>query len=242
MTDRGRAALRTRYDSFTVGPSSLHWSGDTLTIDIDEMGALPIVAPVKGRITLTPKAVTNVEMPLTEDGAHIWRPFAPISDIDVDLNGAGWEWSGHGYLDANFGTRALETDFSYWTWGRYPTADGAVCIYDAQRRDGTVLDAAVRFDAAGGAKIASAPPSTRFKRSLWQVHRETRADAGYMPKQTLNMLDAPFYSRSVVRTQLDGEVVEGVHEALDLNRFRSPFLKPMLAVRVPRRAGWRFDP
>jgi hypothetical protein len=32
----------------------------------------------------------------------------------------------------------------------------------------------------------------------------------------------------------------GVHEALDLDRFASPFLKPMLAVKVPRRAGWRF--
>jgi carotenoid 1,2-hydratase len=34
--------------------------------------------------------------------------------------------------------------------------------------------------------------------------------------------------------------VTGVHEALDLDRFASPFLKPMLAVRVPRRAGWTF--
>jgi carotenoid 1,2-hydratase len=55
------------------------------------------------------------------------------------------------------------------------------------------------------------------------------------------MLDAPFYSRSVVHTQINGEVVTGVHEALDLDRFRSPFLKPMLAVRVPRRVGWTFD-
>ena len=55
------------------------------------------------------------------------------------------------------------------------------------------------------------------------------------------MLDAPFYSRSAVKTQLDGVETVGVHEALDLVRFRSPFLKPMLAVRVPRRARWRFD-
>jgi carotenoid 1,2-hydratase len=31
-----------------------------------------------------------------------------------------------------------------------------------------------------------------------------------------------------------------VHEALDLDRFRGPWLMPMLAVRVPRRPGWRF--
>jgi carotenoid 1,2-hydratase len=53
------------------------------------------------------------------------------------------------------------------------------------------------------------------------VRRETRADAGLPPRQVKAMLDAPFYTRSVVRTQLRGES-DGVHEALDLNRFRSP--------------------
>jgi carotenoid 1,2-hydratase len=56
------------------------------------------------------------------------------------------------------------------------------------------------------------------------------------------MLDAPFYSRSVVRTRIGRVETEGVHEALDLRRFRSPWLMPMLAVRVPRRASWRFPP
>jgi carotenoid 1,2-hydratase len=85
------------------------------------------------------------------------------------------------------------------------------------------------------------PPKARLKRSLWAVARETRADAGYQPRQVKNMLDAPFYSRSAVKTQLDGVETVGVHEALDLVRFRNPLLKPMLAVRVPRRARWRFS-
>ena len=74
---------------------------------------------MRGRITLTPSAITDQELALTRDGAHIWRPFAPTSHIKVDLNGEGWQWDGHGYFDANFGTRALEEDFSYWTWGTY---------------------------------------------------------------------------------------------------------------------------
>ena len=56
-----------------------------------------------------------------------------------------------------------------------------------------------------------------------------------MPRQALALLDAPFYSRSVVRTQLGGEVVTGVHEALDVDRFRQGWMKWLLAVRVPRR-------
>ena len=79
-----------------------------------------------------------------------------------------------------------------------------------------------------------------MKRSLWALYRETRADLGYQPYQVRPMLDAPFYNRAAVRTQLDGEEVTGVHESLDLTRFRSPLLKPMLAVRVPRRPRWRF--
>jgi len=240
MTDRGRQALRTAANTLQVGPSSLHWTGQDLIIDINEISSPPLISRVRGQITITPQAVTNVELPLTPDGTHIWRPFAPSSDIKVELDAPGWQWSGHGYFDANFGTRALEQDFSFWTWGRYPTKNGATCIYDAVRRDGTTLETAIAFDGDGGAAITEAPPRTRFKRSLWQVMRETRADPGVTPKQVLPMLDAPFYSRSAVQTQLNGEVVTGVHEALDLNRFRSPLLKPMLAVRVPRRAGWKW--
>jgi carotenoid 1,2-hydratase len=109
------------------------------------------------------------------------------------------------------------------------------------RRDGSQLDLAVEIDGSGEVREVSAPPRTRFARSLWQVRRETRADPGTMPRQKLNMLDAPFYSRSLVETKIHGEMTTGVHEALDLTRFRQPLLKPMLALRVPRRRDWRFD-
>ncbi len=240
MTDRGRPALRQSETSFTVGPSSLTWDGKQLTIDIDEIGALPLVSRVRGRITLTPAAITEAEVALTEDNAHIWRPFAPVSDIRVDLEAPGWQWDGHGYFDANFGTRALEADFDTWTWGRYPTKSGATCFYDARRRDGSELATALTFSKNGEVRSTAAPPKTRFRRSLWAVARETRADRGYKPHQAMAMLDAPFYTRSMVRTCLDGRETVGVHEALDLRRFRSNLLMPMIAVRVPRRRNWTF--
>ena len=239
MTDRGEAALRTSATSFQVGPSALHWRQGRLEIDIDELAAPPIPGRIRGRITVLPEAVTGVEMPLHPDGSHIWRPIAPAARIEVELN-RGWQWSGHGYFDANFGTRALETDFSYWTWGRFPTPGGATCFYDATRRDGSTLATAIRFGPGGEAEEIAAPPRTRFARSLWAVRRETRADAGYRPRQVKAMLDAPFYARSAICTKIDGHETVGVHEALDLDRFASPFLKPMLALRVPRRPGWRF--
>ena len=241
MTDRGRSALRQSADTFTVGPSSLHWTGTELVIDINELAAPPIPGRVQGQVVITPSAVTKDELPLCADGGHVWRPFAPVSDIKVDLNSAGWQWSGHGYFDANFGTRALEADFDSWTWGRYPTKAGSTCFYDATRRDGSILAAAIGFDQDGTARMMDAPPLTGFCRSLWAVKRETRADPGTMPKQVKPMLDAPFYARSMVETTLNSETTVGVHEALDLRRFRSSLLMPMLACRVPRRANWSFD-
>lgn len=241
MTDRGQAALRQSVSTFEVGPSKLSWQNGALVIDIDEL-AWPHMHRLKGRVTLRPAAITQVELPLTPDGSHVWRPFAPASTIEVDLNRPGWQWAGHGYFDANFGTRALETDFSYWTWGRFPLrGGGAMCFYDATLRNGPELGVGIHFGADGSASMVSPPPKARLARSKWLVRRETRADAGYRPRQVQAMLDAPFYCRSAVRTQINGEETVGVHEALDLNRFASPFLKPMLAVKVPRRAGWRFE-
>ena len=240
MTDRGRRALRQTANTFEVGPSALRWSNNRLVIDIDEIGAPPLISRVRGQITITPSAVVDAELSLTPDHAHVWRPFAPVADIQVELEAPGWQWDGHGYFDANFGTRALEADFDFWTWGRYPTADGALCHYDAIRRDGTELGTAITFTKEGEAYEVTPPPKAHLRRSLWAVKRETRADPGYQPRQAMAMLEAPFYTRAMVRSQFSGQETVGVHEALDLTRFRSPLLMPMIAVRVPRRPGWRF--
>jgi carotenoid 1,2-hydratase len=235
MTERGRDALDASPDQLRIGPSSMRWTGRELIIDINEISSLPLISRVQGQITITPRAVTSAELLLTPDGAHVWRPFAPASDIRVELVAKGWQWSGHGYFDANFGIRPLEQDFKFWTWGRFPTQDGAVCIYDAERRDGSILDTAISFGADGKASRISAPPRQDFARSAWRIRRETRADPGHAPRQVMPMLDAPFYTRAAVQTRLNGQDVTGVHEALDLDRFAAPIVKAMLAFRIPRR-------
>ena len=238
MTDRGKAALRQSPDALQVGPSAMRWIDGALVIDINEISALPLVSRVKGQIRLYPSAVTEVEAMLTPDGGHIWRPFAPSARIEVDLS-QGHNWTGHGYFDANFGRTALEADFRRWTWGRYPRANGGTtCFYDGIRADGSTLALGLDVAADGRAVQVTPPPLTALPRTGWQISRDTRCDAGHRPRQVMALLDAPFYSRSLVSTRIDGEDVTGVHEALDLRRFRSPVVKAMLACRVPRRSGW----
>ncbi len=239
MTDRGEAALRRTPDRLEVGPSRMTWTGDRLVIEVDEYAAPPIPGRVRGRIDIIPSALTSVEVELTPDGRHRWRPFAPVARIEVALN-RGWEWQGHGYFDANWGTAALEADFRTWTWGRFPHRGGTACFYDAVRRNGEAMSVALRFAPDGSFEAFDAPPPARLSRSLWALSRATRADPGYRPAQVRGLLDAPFYCRSLVRTRIGGEETLGVHEALDLTRFAWPWLKPMIALRVPRRRGWAF--
>jgi carotenoid 1,2-hydratase len=237
MTDRGRPALQQSRDALAVGPSAMEWRGDRLVITVDEVSTFPLVSRVRGTITVWPQAITAVEARLTPDGRHLWRPFAPQARVEVALS-QGHVWQGHGYFDANFGSAALEADFDFWTWGRFAFGDRTRCFYDATRRDGTALALAVTVAPDGGVTVEEPPPLTRFARSRWGVRRETRADAGFLPRQTLAMLDAPFYTRAAVTTQVGGKAGHGTHEALDLRRFRLPGLKAMLATRVPRRSTW----
>jgi carotenoid 1,2-hydratase len=216
----------------------MEWQNGTLVIDVNEISALPLVSKVRGQIRLTPTALTEVEAKLTDDARHIWRPFAPSAKIEVDLT-QGHSWTGHGYFDANFGTAALEADFRRWTWGRFPRANGgSTCFYDGIRADGSTLALGLDIAADGAVQVIEPPPLTPLKRTAWGISRDTRCDSGATPRQTMAMLEAPFYSRCLVQTQIGGETVQGVHEALDLTRFRSPLIKAMVAIRVPRRAAW----
>jgi carotenoid 1,2-hydratase len=238
MTERGEASSNTSEKEFNVGPSSLKWDGSCLTINFDEF-TIPHMDRLRGTVKIFTENITNIEVPLTNDETHIWRPFSPNSRIEVKVQKPGWDWSGHGYFDANFGTSALEKDFSYWTWGRFPTKGGTTAFYDAIPRQGPPLNLGLKFKDNGEIEeLNNPPPKSKLSRSLWTVRRETRSDLDFKPKQVKYMLDTPFYTRSAIETKIFGEKVVGVHEALDLNRFASPFLKPFLAVKAPRRKNW----
>jgi carotenoid 1,2-hydratase len=235
MTERGCSSLSRDETTLSIGPSSLSWDGTALTIRLDEM-TVPLPSRVRGTVRVWPGAVTGSEFTLDAAGRHRWWPIAPMARVEVALDQPGLRWSGEGYLDTNNGDEALEDAFIYWNWCRSGlSGGGASVLYNVTRRSADPLSVAIRIDPAGGVHSIEPPPSARLPpTTLWRVPRDTRADAGTQPAVRQTLVDAPFYSRSVLSSHVLGEPVTAVHESLSLDRFRAGWVQAMLPFRMPR--------
>ena len=235
MTERGRGSLQRDAAGLSIGRSSLGWDGTVLTIDIDETTA-PIPSRLRGTVRVYPGATTGRSFALDEAGRHRWSPIAPASRVEVAMSSPDLRWSGPGYLDSNEGDRPLEADFRHWDWCRAPTQDGAAILYNATRLEGGEQSLALRIGRDGAVRPFDPPPRATLPRTFWRLGRSTRADAGFVPTVQRTLEDAPFYNRSVIRTKLEGETVEAMHESLSLPRFCTPVVQAMLPFRMPRRS------
>ena len=239
MTERGRGAVVQERDRLTIGPSAVEWSGDGMTITIEERDkrlGIPWQRRVAGRIRVIPEAVNAVPFALDPQGRHSWHCIAPRARIEVAMDEPGLSWNGSAYLDSNFGSESLEQGFRVWHWSRAHTRRGAAVTYEGIRRDGTPFASALRFGADGTPRQAELPLVAPLPGTLWQVERKTRADRGHA-SVVRTWEDAPFYARSTIAASLFGEKVVGVQESLDLDRFASPVVQFMLPYRMPRIAG-----
>ena len=237
MTERGRRHVDVGPERFVVGPSALHWDGTSLTITIDEIGMpLPVPRRVRGRVRVTPQAITDHVVTLNPEGAHRWWPIAPLARVEVDLSEPDLSWSGPGYLDMNQGDAPLTEGFQSWHWSRAPTTEGAAVLYGGTRRDGSTFDLGWRFDDGGNARETPPGPTAVLPKSGWRITRETRSDRGHPAALVETLEDTPFYARSLVRTSLAGESVTAMHESLSLDRFANPVVQAMLPFRMPRRS------
>ena len=231
MTERPRGAVSRTPNLFTVGPSNLSWDGQSLVISIDEI-TVPIPRRLRGTIRVFPTAITQQVFTLSESGNHRWWPIAPCARVQVALDQPHLRWQGDGYFDMNRGDAPLESGFSDWQWSRGATRDGAVILYEAQRRDGTRADLAMTFDSQGRMQTFEPPQLHKLKPTGWRVGREVRSED--TPSVSRALEDAPFYARSVVSARLSGQPVTLMHESLSLNRFSMPVVQAMLPFRMPR--------
>lgn len=236
MTERPATQLARDADTLAIGPSTLHWDGNVLTIDIDEISA-PLPYPVRGQVRVYPEMIGTTGFNLDPGGRHRWHPVAPRARVEVTMARPGIAWRGGGYFDSNFGEEPLETGFDDWHWSRAHLKNEVAVLYEGRRSDGMPFDLALKMDRQGRWQDVPPPPVARLPRSGWQIDRITRADAGASPRVVKTWVDAPFYARSALDTRLFGEDVRAVHESLSLGRFRSPIVQAMLPFRMPRAGG-----
>lgn len=238
MTERGAPGLQRSASALEIGPSRMAWDGTALTIEIEEVTA-PWSRRVRGTVRVVPTALHDESFALDAAGRHRWTPIAPCARVEVDLESPRSHWQGPGYFDRNDGSAPLEADFRRWDWSRAHSADGSTAVlYDVTRRDGSTHGLALRFDPRrAGSTAFEPPPEASLPRSAWGLQRGTRSDPGASPRIVQRLEDGPFYTRSVVASQLMGQPVTAMHESLDLRRFASPVVQAMLPFRMPRRSG-----
>ena len=165
------------------------------------------------------------------------HPILPVADIEVDIARPEFRFTGSGYHDTNFGREPLERGFTSWNWCRAETERGAAILYDAQSREGMLRRRGLMFGLDGTVEDFAAPVDYTLPRTGWGMERSTRADLGAEPRVVRTLENAPFYSRSLIETKLDGRPVTAMHESLSLDRFRNPLVQRMLPFRIRR--GWR---
>ena len=233
MTERSARHCGRDATHFQIGPSQVSWDGQALRIDIDEIG-MPLPLRVRGQVRLYPQQLFNYSTPLEARGLHRWGPIAPQARIEVELAQPQLRWQGHAYLDSNEGDEPIDQGFRHWDWSRGELTDGSTAvIYDIEPEDpeGHVL--ALRFTPDGRVLDFAPPPQQRLPRTAWGLRRRMRSSG---PVRVLDQLeDTPFYQRSMISAELEGERLSCFHETLHVPRLIKPVVQAMLPWRMPRR-------
>jgi len=232
MTERGQAGLERSADTLRIGPSQLHWDGNALTVDLAEI-TVPFPSKIRGTIRVHPRGLADHCSVIDGNGQHRWQPIAPFARVDVHLDSPAIRWTGEGYFDSNQGDAPIEDSIEQWNWSRSSLRDGTAVIYDIAARNGEKSALNLRFDRHGNVLEFEPIRRITLPKTGWRIARATRADADNA-SVVRTLEDTPFYSRSVIHSRLYGEDTTGIHESLDLSRFRRPIVQAMLPFRMPR--------
>ncbi len=234
MTERGQNAIHRTPDTFTIGPSHLHWENGVLTINIKERTPL-LGQKVEGVIKVYPDQLFNHVIALDENQKHRWGPISPSAKVEVSFNKPNLHWKGDAYFDSNEGDEAVSETFSEWDWSRAHLKDGSTAvIYDVRQNNGAERIIASKFNLDGTVEPFVAPERVSLRKTGWGILRNMRSDSS-RPLELLNTYeDTPFYARSRIQSHLLGEEVISMHETLNVNRLKSSIVQWMLPWRMPR--------
>lgn len=235
MTERGASRVTRSPDRFDISKSALSWSGDTLTISVDEICA-PLPRRLRGEIRIRTEGLGDDVFLIDDRGRHRWRPLSPFSRVEVDFNEPDLHWAGHGYFDANEGDEPLEDAFQYWDWSRTILDDKKTAIlYNTDMRNGETRSAALLVDRRGDIRdMAELPPAQLPATPVFRIPRRTRSETAQAARIVKTLEDTPFYSRSIIESRLFGETRPAIHESLEGPRLRSSLVRMLLPFRMPR--------
>lgn len=234
MTERRRRDTDRSATRYRIGKSEARRTSEGLVVELDEIGA-PLPRRVRGQIRVSLPYQNSQPFTLDPNGRHHWAPACTHAGISVDLDSPALSWTGHGYVDMNYGTEPLQTGFDYWDWSRTPLADGATLIrYVTDPADGEqhALHLSVSPDGTM-TEVSGEPSHTLPATKIWRIPRRTGQIGGQDARLVDTLEDTPFYSRSLL---VHGSSTSGLttHETLSCSRLRSPIVKAMLPFRMPR--------
>ena len=237
MTEWPRARVRRDAHRLRIGASEWLQQERGLALSLDELTApFPRLRrrPLSGLVVLTPLAAGGSPRALDAHARHRWYPLAPVARAVVDIDvGRGVRFAGTAYHDANAGDDPLANGFRRWSWSRLSGPADTIVSWDLEARHGAPAHFASRFGADGEA-AALAGPLRHLPRTGWGLRPRARWPGAVEPVRRLE--SAPFYARHLVQARTDPDRVArvGVHEELDLERFRAGWVRGLLPFRVRR--------
>ncbi|MEM9617852.1 MAG: carotenoid 1,2-hydratase [Pseudomonadota bacterium] len=235
MTERGRDAIKVTKTQFQIGNSALSWDGDSLFIEVNET-TVPIPSPLRGRVRVRPQFLSTTEFMIDDEARHFWRPVAPCAHVEVDFERPDLKWFGYGYSDTNRGDEPLERAFRYWDWSRAEISQHETAIlYNTDLWNGGKKSLALRFGSDGRWEEFAPPDVASLPATpIWRIKRRTRAEKTHPVKILKTFEDTPFYSRSMIESDLFGVTFRSMHESFSGERLRLPIVKALLPFRMPR--------
>jgi carotenoid 1,2-hydratase len=234
MTERGEKQVSRNSTEFVIGPSNLRWDGNKLIVQIQER-AVPFGQKVSGTVELYPNTLFNFSTPLDAAGKHRWGPLAPSARVKVNLNSPDLRWEGNAYLDSNEGDEPISHAFHEWDWSRAEmSGDRTSVIYDVREKNAQENVLALTFNPNGTIDHFEPPPRQALPKTIWGIQ-------GHMRNQNSETLtvhkvleNTPFYTRSVLNSELLGEKVLSFHETLSVPKLTLASTQFMLPWRMPR--------
>jgi carotenoid 1,2-hydratase len=224
-----------------LGPSRWRWEQGALVVRFDERSPL-LGWRLRGKVRLEPSCAGPPAVALDDAGLHRWRPIAPRARIEVELEEPRLRLRGRAYHDMNTGEAPLDEGFRSWQWFHASLQRATLVGYDVTQLDGSMRERGWRFTEEGEIVPAQAGSPRRFGLTRWCIPRSVRLLPGDRLWRWRTLESSPFYARSLLRGELDGEPATVLLESLGLTRFRCAAVRALFYLRMRREVPWAATP